>query len=66
MLLWERAKAFLESGNNEQAVLGLRQVVELKPDNADARQQLAVAHGNLGQLDRARHHLERVVALVPK
>ncbi len=65
ILLWERAKAFLDNGNNQQAVLGLRQVVRLKPQNADVHQQLAVAYGNLGDLDRSRRHLERAVALVP-
>ena len=64
--LWERAKSFLEAGNNEQAVLGLSQVVELQPSNADAHQQLAVAYGNLGDLARSRQHLERAVALNPE
>ncbi len=65
VLLWERAKAYLDNGNYEQAALGLELVVELLPENADVHQQLAVAHGSLGDLSRSRHHLERAVALVP-
>lgn len=61
--LWERAKSFLESGNSKQAVLGLRQVIDITPDNADAQQQLGVAYGNLGQLDLSRRHLEEAVEL---
>lgn len=61
--LWERAKSFLESGNSKQAVLGLRQVVEITPENADAQQQLGVAYGNLGKLDLSRNHLEKAVEL---
>ncbi len=65
VLIWDRAKAFLDNGDNEQASLGLQNVVELQPDNADAHQQLAVALGNLGELERSRRHLERAVALAP-
>jgi tetratricopeptide (TPR) repeat protein len=65
VLLWERAKSFLDNGNYEQAVLGLRQVVELQPSNADAHHELAVAYGNLGDVGRSRIHLERTVALDP-
>ena len=65
VLIWERAKAFLDNGNDQQAMLGLRQVVKLKPQNADVHQQLAVAYGNLGEVDRARRHLERAVTLAP-
>ncbi len=65
VLIWERAKAFLDNGNDRQAVLGLRQVVKLKPGNADVHQQLAVAYGNLGELERSRRHLERAVVLAP-
>jgi tetratricopeptide (TPR) repeat protein len=66
VLLWERAKSFLEDGNYQQAVLGLRQVVVLLPDNPEVHLQLAVAYGGLGELDRARRHLERTVALDPE
>ncbi len=65
VLIWDRAKAFLDNGDNEQAALGLEKVLELQPDNADAHQQLAVAVGNFGELDRSRRHLERSVALAP-
>ena len=65
VLIWERAKAFLDNGNNRQAMLGLRQVVKLRPQDADVHQQLAVAYGNLGEIDRSRRHLERAVALAP-
>jgi tetratricopeptide (TPR) repeat protein len=64
-VLWDRAKALLDNGRYEPAAQGLRQVVELLPDNADVHQQLAVAYGNLGDLDRTRRHLERAVALEP-
>ncbi len=65
VLLWERAKAFLDNGNDEQAMLGLRQVVKLRPQDADVHQQLGVAYGNLGDIDRSRRHLERAVTLAP-
>jgi Tfp pilus assembly protein PilF len=64
-VLWERAKAFFENGNYEQAARGLRLVVELQPSNADAHLQLAIAYGNLGDPERARYHLERAVTLDP-
>jgi tetratricopeptide (TPR) repeat protein len=65
VVLWERAKAFFENGNYEQAARGLRLVVELQPSNADAHLQLAIAYGNLGDSERARYHLERTVTLDP-
>jgi len=65
VLVWDRAKAFLDNGNYKQAALGLRRVVELQPSNIDAHHQLATAYGNLGQLDGARRHLERTVAERP-
>lgn len=65
VLIWERAKSFLEAGNHRQAVLGLSQVVELLPENAEAHLQLAVAYGGLGELGLARRHLERTVELDP-
>jgi Flp pilus assembly protein TadD len=61
--LWERAKSFFESGDYKQAVLGLRRVVELQPDNPTVHQQLGVAYGNIGQLELSRRHLERAVSL---
>lgn len=63
VLLWERAKAFFDDGNYEQAVLGLERVVRRRPSNPDVHHQLGVAYGNVGRPDRARHHLERVIAL---
>jgi tetratricopeptide (TPR) repeat protein len=65
VVLWERARAFFENGNYEQAARGLRLVVELQPSNADAHLQLAIAYGNLGDLQRARYHLESTVTLDP-
>jgi len=64
--LWERAKSFLENGNYQQAVLGLRQVVELMPANASVHQQLGVAYGNIGELESSRQHLEHAVSLEPE
>ncbi len=63
VLLWERAKAFFDDGDYEQAARGLEQVVRRRPSNPDVHHQLGVAYGNLGRPERARHHLERVVAL---
>lgn len=63
--IWERAKSFLDNGNYQQAVLGLRQVVSLQPSNEAAHLELAVAYGHLGEPDRSRVHLERAVALGP-
>jgi tetratricopeptide (TPR) repeat protein len=65
VLIWERAKAFFDNGNYEQASRGLRQVVALQPSNVDAHHQLATAYGNLGELNGARRHLERTLALRP-
>ena len=64
--LWQRAQAFLQNGDYEQAAIGLSRVVELQPDNADAHHQLAVAYRNLGRPAAARRHLERVVELAPE
>jgi tetratricopeptide (TPR) repeat protein len=66
VLIWERARAFLQNGKVEQAAIGLSRVVELQPDNADAHHQLALAYRNLGRPAAARRHLERVVALQPE
>lgn len=66
VLLWERAKSFLEDGNYQQAILGLRQVVELRPEDPEVHLQLAVAYGGLGQLELAGRHLERTVELDPE
>ncbi|MFQ5350992.1 MAG: tetratricopeptide repeat protein, partial [Thermoanaerobaculia bacterium] len=66
VLVWERAKSFLEAGDYEQAALGLRRVVALLPDNPEAHLQLAVAYGGLGELDLAGHHLARTVELDPE
>lgn len=65
VLIWERAKAFLDNGNFEQAALGLRQVVGLLPGNADAHQQLAMAYHSLGNAQGAREHLEKALAREP-
>jgi tetratricopeptide (TPR) repeat protein len=66
VLLWERAKSFLENGNYQQAALGLRQVVALRPENPEVHLQLAVAYGGLGELELAGRHLERTVELDPE
>ena len=65
VLIWERARAFLQNGRFEQAAIGLSRVVELQPDNADAHHQLALAYRELARPAEARRHLERVVALDP-
>lgn len=66
VLVWERAQAFFEDGNYEQAVRGLREVVRLKPSNTEARHQLAVALGHVGDLPGSRRQLERTLALAPE
>lgn len=66
VLIWERARAFLQNGRVEQAAIGLSRVVELQPDNADAHHQLALAYRELGRPAAARRHLERVVELEPE
>jgi protein O-GlcNAc transferase len=66
VVLWERARAFLDNGNYEQAARGLRLVVGLQPWNADAHHQLAISYGNLGDLERSRHHLEQAVMWDPE
>lgn len=66
VLIWERAKAFLDNGNYEQARRGLEQVIQLRPASADAHQQLATTYGKLGDLERSRTLLARVVELDPE
>jgi len=66
VVIWQRAQAFLQNGNDEQAAVGLARVVELQPGNADAHHQLALAYRNLGRAAAARRHLERVVELDPE
>ncbi len=63
VLLWERAKSFLEHGNYQQAALGLTQVLALTPDNAEAHLQLAAAYGHLGRNPEALPHLIEAVRL---
>ncbi|MEO1366222.1 MAG: tetratricopeptide repeat protein, partial [Acidobacteriota bacterium] len=65
VLIWERAKAFLEVGNFKQASIGLAQVVRLQPENLEARYQLAIAYGNLEELERSLEEMEKVVAADP-
>lgn len=65
VLIWERAKAFLDNGDYKEAAVGLEQVVAVLPDNADAHQQLALAYRNSDELGRAKLHLEEVLKLRP-
>ncbi|MEM1179412.1 MAG: tetratricopeptide repeat protein [Acidobacteriota bacterium] len=65
LLIWERAKAFLEDGNFRQASLGLAQVVRLQPDNVEARYQLAIVYGNLDQPEKSLSEMEKVVEADP-
>ncbi len=66
VLIWERAKAFLDNGEFEQAARGLEMVVAVLPDNPDAHHQLASAYGSLNRPNRARLHLEKVIDLDPE
>jgi tetratricopeptide (TPR) repeat protein len=66
VVIWERARAFLQNDDFEQAAIGLSRVVELQPENADAHHQLALAYRGLGRPAAARRHLERVVELQPE
>ena len=63
VLVWERAKAFLDNGDYEQASIGLEKVLKVLPDNPDAHQQLALAYRNMGEVGRAKLHLEEVLKL---
>lgn len=65
VLLWDRAKAFFDNDNFEQAARGLERVVALRPDNVEARHQLAVALGNIGRTELSLPHLEKVVESQP-
>ncbi len=65
VLIWERAKAFLDNGDFEQAARGLQIVVDLLPDSPDAHNQLATALGHLNRPELSRRHLERVLTLDP-
>ncbi|MCG8462808.1 MAG: tetratricopeptide repeat protein, partial [Holophagales bacterium] len=66
VLIQERANAFFEDGNFEQAALGLEQVLRVKPGNVEVRHLLAISYGNLGRLEKARNHLVRVVEESPE
>lgn len=66
LLISDRARAFLDNGQYEQAAIGLRQVVEIQPQNAPAHQQLALAYRNLGRLEAARSEMQQVVELEPE
>lgn len=66
VVIWDRARAFFDNDNFEQAAIGLSRVVELLPDNADAHNELAVAYDNLGRRDLSLPHLERVLELDPE
>jgi tetratricopeptide (TPR) repeat protein len=63
VLLWERAKAFFERGDWEQAARGLEIVARLKPSDPEVHHQLGVAYAQLGRLAEARPHFEQAVAL---
>lgn len=66
VLIWDRAQAFLETGNDEQAAIGLGKVVQLRPESSRARHQLALALRNLGNDSVALQQLEEVVRLDPR
>ena len=65
VVIWNRARAFFDAGNYEQAAIGLSRVAELLPNDADAHNELAVAYDNLGRRDLALPHLQRVLELDP-
>lgn len=65
VLIWERAKAFFEDGDFTQAAIGLARVVDLRPQNVEARHQLAIAYGNIGQLERSLEEMEKVAQADP-
>ena len=66
VVIWDRARAFFDNGNFEQAALGLERVAELLPANPDAHHELAVAYNNLGRPDLAVPQLKRVLELEPE
>lgn len=63
VLIWERAKAFLDNGDYEQAAVGLEQVAGQISNNADLHQQLAMAYRNLEQPSLAVDHLEKALGI---
>ena len=60
-LVW----AYAAVGRHAEAMAALRQGLETHPDEPRLHLMLASAHQQQGDVDRARHHLERVLALVP-
>ena len=60
-LVW----AYAALGRHAKAMAALRQGLETHPDEPRLHLMLANAHQQQGDVDRARHHLERVLALVP-
>lgn len=66
LLLLNRARAFFDNGNFEQAARGFSRVVELLPEDSEIRYELAVSLHNLGQGQAAIPHLERLLELAPQ
>ena len=60
-----RAEALAGAGQNEQAVEALRRVAESEAATAAGQQNRAIAWLRLGETDRARSELERLVASTP-
>ena len=57
--------AALRGGRFEEARLALVEADRLQPDSPQTLEMLAVAYQNLGDLDRARAHFERSIAITP-
>jgi Flp pilus assembly protein TadD len=60
-MLYRRAQEQLASGEDEQAILTLEQLVVVEPDNALAHNDLGVLHTRLGNMEKACSHHETAV-----
>jgi tetratricopeptide (TPR) repeat protein len=64
-LRYYEAGTLFVQGFLEEAALSYRKLLELEPDNVQARANLGVVAKDLGALDEAERHLRHAVALAP-
>ena len=63
--LLQRANALWTQGKTDQAVIQLERVLALKPDHAEAHNNLGLALMMQGQVDRALAHYQKALTLKP-
>src|SRR3990167_7251798 len=63
--LYHESLALFRSGNLNQAICILKQVLTLKPDFPDALEALGVLYSKVDQLDHAIEMMERLVRVSP-